>query len=217
MSSNALTVNGDISSGHGQFGNTIQIVTAANLVHKPPIDFDRYYNNYIIFPTAAIDFTLAPISSADDDVPYGHNINLVNIGNFPITVKNNVGTTVVVLSENGAMVKLMTILSTGNWQNILFNDQLNSSRISQGAVLQVYTLPTTCEAGTIIKIVGDGSGGWQIAQNAGQTINSSTASTTTGVGGTLSSTNRYDSVELVCTIIDTNFTVANFSGVLAYV
>jgi len=74
------------------------------------------------------------------------------------------------------------------------------------------TLPDTAAAGSIIRIVGIGAGGWRIAQNSGETIYYGTLSTTTGTGGNLSSTAQRDSVELVCTVADTGWTVISSIG-----
>ncbi len=79
------------------------------------------------------------------------------------------------------------------------------------------TLPSTAAFGSVIAIVGYGSGGWSIAQNSGQTIHFGNVNTTTGVGGSLSSTNRYDCVELLCTVADTAFVVRSSIGNITYV
>lgn len=60
------------------------------------------------------------------------------------------------------------------------------------------TLPATAAFGTVINIVGN-QGGWTIAQGSSQYINIGNAHTTTGSGGSLSSTNAFDSVSLICT------------------
>ena len=66
--------------------------------------------------------------------------------------------------------------------------------------------------GDIIEIVGKGAGGWLIAQNAGQTIHFGSSDTTTGAGGSLASTNRYNSIYLVCITANTDFLVKTSGG-----
>lgn len=73
--------------------------------------------------------------------------------------------------------------------------------------LVVLTLPTVAPAGSIISVVGIGSGGWRIAQPSGVRINIGNQSTTTGSSGTVSSTNRYDSVQLICISANTTWTL----------
>lgn len=74
--------------------------------------------------------------------------------------------------------------------------------IANGASLVVLTLPVTAAVGTLISIQGYGSGGWQVAQNSGQQIFVGSVSTT-ATTGTMSSANRYDSINLICTVADT--------------
>lgn len=82
--------------------------------------------------------------------------------------------------------------------------------------LVTYMLPTSFNVGDRITIVGFGSGGWQVTQNAGQTIHSPSGSTTTGIAGTLSSTNRYNAVVLMGTIKNTDLVVLSQTGTLSF-
>jgi hypothetical protein len=79
-----------------------------------------------------------------------------------------------------------------------------------------YTLPTTAALGTLIRLTGGGVNGWTIAQNSGQSINSTAHSTTTGTGGSLTSGGNYDSVDLICTVANTSWTVLNSCGTLTF-
>lgn len=82
--------------------------------------------------------------------------------------------------------------------------------------LVVLTLPTLCAIGTVIKVIGRGSAGWSIAQNAGEQILSTAASTTTGTGGSLASGGRYDCVTLRCILADNQWVVENSEGTLVF-
>lgn len=77
--------------------------------------------------------------------------------------------------------------------------------IADNASLVTLTLPSTVAQGTVIRVAGNGAGGWKIAQNASQVINAGNVPTTTGVTGSLSSSNRYDAIELLCTVANTTF------------
>lgn len=83
--------------------------------------------------------------------------------------------------------------------------------------LLTYTLPATAAQGSIIEITGYTAGGWSIAQNAGQSIHYAGSTTTPGVGGSLASTQRYDSVRLVCVTADTEWNVIASIGNLTIV
>lgn len=89
--------------------------------------------------------------------------------------------------------------------------------ITNNANIVTVTLPSTAKVGQLISIVGKGIGGWQLSQNAGQTIHKGSTSTTPGVTGSIASTNRRDAIELVCTVENLEFTVRNFVGTLVVV
>lgn len=91
---------------------------------------------------------------------------------------------------------------------------IDSGYINTNVGLTTITLPATAALGTIIEICGEGAGGWTIAQNAGQSIQFGNLSTTVGIGGSLSSTNQYDTVKIVCRIADTIWSVLSNVGVL---
>jgi hypothetical protein len=92
------------------------------------------------------------------------------------------------------------------------NMAVNNGYVANNAGLVTLTLPDTAAFGSVIEVVGKGAGGWKIAQNAGETIHFGTSDTTTGVGGSLASTEQYDVVKLVCTVADTDWTVISSQG-----
>jgi len=86
--------------------------------------------------------------------------------------------------------------------------------ITNNASLVTLTLPATCALGDRFQVVGSGAGGWKVAQNASQTIHLIEAGndTTTGVGGSIASSQRYDCAEFICITENTDFVVINGSG-----
>lgn len=71
---------------------------------------------------------------------------------------------------------------------------------NKGSAL-VLTLPASGAIGDIIRVTGINTAlGWSIAQNANQQVFIGTSSTSVGVGGSISSINIRDSVELVCVV-----------------
>lgn len=74
------------------------------------------------------------------------------------------------------------------------------------ASLVTFTLPAVAAFGSYIYVVGNSSMGWIIDQNAGQNIQVGSVSSTVGVGGSVASTNQFDSIQLVCTVANTTFT-----------
>lgn len=90
----------------------------------------------------------------------------------------------------------------------------NKGYITNNSSLVTITLPSICKIGTVIAICGKGTGGWKIAQNAGQTIHFINVSTTTGVGGYIESTSQYDALEMVCITVNTDFVVRSSVGTM---
>jgi hypothetical protein len=114
----------------------------------------------------------------------------------------------------------LRITKTVDWSEV--TDTTVSSSVDIGYVMNnssqvVLTLPSNPEVGQIIFVIGKGSGGWKIAQNAGQTIYFGDQNTTAGAGGYLESTNRRDCVSLVCVTDDSEFEVINSIGNITYV
>ena len=84
--------------------------------------------------------------------------------------------------------------------------------IANNAALVTLTLPTTASVGDIIRVTGKGAGGWKIAQNASEIIHFGVVDSTTGTGGSLASTETYDSVELVCVVANNEWVVISSVG-----
>ena len=77
----------------------------------------------------------------------------------------------------------------------------DTGTIANKAGLLTRILPATGVLGEVIRITGINTDlGWKIAQNANQQIHFGNNSTTSGVGGSLASANKRDSVELVCIV-----------------
>jgi len=84
---------------------------------------------------------------------------------------------------------------------------VNNGYIMNNGSQVVGTLPATAAVGDIVQVVGKGAGGWKIAQNSGQIIHVGDTATATGTGGSVESINRYDCIELICIVANTEFNV----------
>jgi len=128
-----------------------------------------------------------------------------------------VGTAGQVLTSNGAAA-----LPTWNTpsEGTIVNQNTNTVTmaagsqyfINNGATLVTLTLPALAAQGDAFTIIGSSAGGWTIAQQAGQTININSSASTTGVGGSVSSTNQYNCIVLRCVVANTTFVVSYGSG-----
>ena len=85
---------------------------------------------------------------------------------------------------------------------------------TKAAVLLTMTLPATAAVGTVIQLQGTtvGSVGWKIAQNANQYIWLGNVKSTTGVGGSMASSDVHDSISLVCVVADLAWNVFSVVG-----
>ena len=95
-----------------------------------------------------------------------------------------------------------------SWNNITATSALmlpNKSYQTNNAGLVTLTLPTTALFGSFLQIAGFGAGGWSLAQGAGQQIIIGSSSSTIGTGGSVSSTNQYDSLTLYCAVANTTW------------
>lgn len=135
-----------------------------------------------------------------------HNVDIV--GGSGISVAGTPGTNRLTINTTGGFL---------TWNRVAGPAvalAVDNGYIPTNAALVTLTLPAAATVGDEIDIVGEGAGGWTIAQNAGQTIRFGNLATTTGVGGTLSSTNQWDTVKLICRVTNADWSVVGTVGVL---
>lgn len=120
-----------------------------------------------------------------------------------ITITEGAGTITIAASGGGGGAG-----GVSAWVDVTGTSQamsVNTGYRANNASLVTLTLPATAAQFTVIRVAGSGAGGWRIAQNAGQNIQVGNQVSTTGVTGSVSSTNRYDTLELICTVADTTW------------
>jgi hypothetical protein len=138
----------------------------------------------------------------------------------PIPAAINSGTNILVGNASGSITISTTGIASFSWIDVIGTSQalaINTGYIADNAGLVTFTLPVTAAQGTIISISGNGAGGWIVAQNASQNIKFGNQTTTTGVSGSLASTNRYDQLDILCTVANTTWVVRSSSGNLTVV
>lgn len=105
------------------------------------------------------------------------------------------------------------------------NDATKTLAVSHGYLTTrattpvVFLLPATAIVGQIVAVVGStGTGGWSITQGTDQYIKfGSSVGTTASTGGSISSTNQYDTIELICNVTNLGWVVRNAVGNLTIV
>ena len=158
--------------------------------------------------------------SAQQSTCYIAGIEGVNVGSIATVVSiatatGQLGSTTITAGSNitvtGAANTITIAASSGSipWTTETSSASMavNNGYISNSASLITLTLPTTAAVGSLFYVTGQGAGGWKIAQNASQSINFGSSTTTVGTGGSLASTLTYDSVTIVCIVANTTFNV----------
>lgn len=123
----------------------------------------------------------------------------VTLGSNTITIAATTGTTNVNQNTSSATLAAGSRYATNN-----------------GASLVTYTIPAGAAVGDTYIVVGGSSGGWTIAQPASVTCHIGTSTTTTGVGGSIASSNQYDCCTVTC-VASNVFTVYGIQGELTIV
>jgi hypothetical protein len=97
---------------------------------------------------------------------------------------------------------------TGTTQSMAVNNAYVANNVAEVDL----TLPATAALGDVVQVQGLGAGLFTITQNAGDIIHFGSSATTTGVGGDITATNRYDSVKLVCIVANDEWSVTQSIG-----
>lgn len=121
---------------------------------------------------------------------------------------------------NGAASITIAATGVGTWTEVTGTSQsmaVNTSYIANNGSLVTLTLPTTAALGDFILVDGKGAGLYKIAQNASQVIHTGTTDTTTGTGGSLTATNRYDCIRLRCITANTDWVIETIKGAFTIV
>jgi len=145
------------------------------------------------------------------------------------TVNSNVGTfgdathvAQVTVNGKGLITAVSSIAITSGTANV--NQNTSSATLAansryatnNGASLVTYTIPAGAAVGDTYMIVGGSSGGWTIAQPASVQCHVGSSATTSGVGGSISSSNQYDCCTVTC-VASNVFTVYGVQGALTIV
>jgi hypothetical protein len=88
----------------------------------------------------------------------------------------------------------------------------NTTYRPNNAGLVTLTLPSTAVDGSIVQVTGVGSGGWRVAQLAGQQIVFGNRKTAVGASGRIDSTHARDCVTLECVVANTTWEIIGSQG-----
>jgi len=94
------------------------------------------------------------------------------------------------------------------WNTIAGTTQLavvNNGYTIGNAAQTTVTLPAIAPLGSVVAIAGQGGSGWVLAAGGSQTIKM--AASTTSAGGSLTSAQQFDSIQVVCSVANTTWVV----------
>lgn len=131
-------------------------------------------------------------------------------GVAPVRTTLTAGSNISITNGAGSITITATGLAGFSWTTVSGTSQAmlsNNGYIANNAGLVTLTLPVTSTVGDEIDIIGKGAGGWTIAQGAGQQLVIGNVSSTVGAGGSVSSTNAKDSLQIICTAANTEWTI----------
>lgn len=103
-----------------------------------------------------------------------------------VTITNGAGTITIAAPASDLGATVLTNPTTS--VNLQGNGNITYMTTNTSGGITTFTLPTSPTVGEFYRIIGGGSQGWKVAQNASQQIFIGAISTTAGTGGSLNST-----------------------------
>jgi len=166
-------------------------------------------------PPGAGDVT-GPGSSGDGNIPLFDNTTGKLLKDSGVTIETALTDDDTKIPTGGAVSDVISAVK----QRILYTGisgttqaaAVNAGYIPLNTALTTITLPATAAVGDVVAITGYNVGGWKLAQNASQLIRFLTLVTTTGTGGYILATSRYDCVTVRCVVANTTWIVENAVG-----
>lgn len=150
---------------------------------------------------------MTPLVLTDGQLPIG------KTGSDPTAATLTAGTNISITNGGGTITIAATGVGGFTWNDLAGTSQaaaVNNGYIISNASQTTVTLPSTAVVGSVIAVQGKGAAGWILAANSGQTIKFGSATTTTA--GSLTSSNLYDAVEVVCITANTTWGVSRAVG-----
>lgn len=180
------------------------------------------------YPNAAasgfINIQAINVSGGDHSSTLRNNAGLLQdtIYSFPVTSQNapvlavvdsagtpTSGHLAVWSTTKGTLVDGGVVPTAGmTWSNIAGTTQaaaVNTGYIVGNASQTTVTLPVTAAIGAIVAVKGKGAAGWILAAGVGQTIQVGQSATSSG--GTVTSANNFDCIQVTCITANTTWSV----------
>lgn len=152
--------------------------------------------NGVVISNTTTTGSLSSLTLTDGQLAIG------STGASPVASSLTAGTGISITNGSGAITVASTFGSVvwASTASTSISLAASNGYITTSGSAVTATLPTSSSAiGTVIELTVNGAGAVTIAQGTGQQIRFGNQTTTSGVTGTLTSTNQGDSIKLVCT------------------
>lgn len=131
----------------------------------------------------------------------------------PVAANLTAGAGITITPASGSITVASTGVGSLTWNDVAGTTQaaaVNNGYIISNAGQTTVTIPATAAVGSVFGVAGKGAAGWILQMNTGQIAHLGNSATSSA--GTLTSTNQWDSVQLVCVTANTTFTVLCVQG-----
>lgn len=131
----------------------------------------------------------------------------------PVLGTLTAGTGISVTNGAGSITVASTGVGSLVWNDVSGTTQtaaVNNGYIISNASQTTVTIPATAAEGSVFAVQGKGAAGWILRMNTGQVCHLGSSATTSA--GSLTSTNQWDSVQIVCVTANTTFAVISVIG-----
>jgi hypothetical protein len=194
-------------------------LSATNVLYLETVNLQQPAGTYGTLTQSGTCYYLIGNSNYNPTTTFsGTRLNFIALANDVNANYTPVNYTAVNGSVQGNLHGIDNALATLNpfvWTPVAGTSQamaVNHGYQTNSASLTTLTLPTVAPFGSIIEVAGYGSGLFSIAQNAGQVIHFLNTDSTVGTGGSVASTQRYNTIRLLCSVANNEFTVLSDEG-----
>ena len=149
------------------------------------------------------------VNNGSSTITIGGNVTYSGAFTFTGTVTANTSVTFPT-SGTLATTAQLTVLT---WNDVSGTTQaaaVNNGYIISNAGQTTVTIPATAAEGSIFAVQGKGAAGWILQMNTGQICHFGNQATSSA--GSLTSTNLWDAVEIICVTANTTFAVRSSIG-----
>ncbi len=149
------------------------------------------------------------VNNGSSTITIGGNLTFSGAFTFTGTITGN---TSVTFPTSGTLATTAQLTGV-TWNDVSGTTQaaaVNNGYIISNASQTTVTIPATAAEGSVFAIQGKGAAGWILQMNTGQICHFGNQATSSA--GSLTSTNQWDAVEIICVIANTTFSVRSSIG-----